>query len=48
MRTTRRKLGALIGGLVAAALAVGAVATVAVIDNPGSKTPTAAYTPRPY
>ncbi|MGW1161291.1 hypothetical protein ACWD5Q_12305 [Streptomyces sp. NPDC002513] len=36
------KLGAVVGGLVAAALAFGAVATVSVTDNPGHKTTQAA------
>jgi hypothetical protein len=42
MRRNRRKsLGALLGGLMAAVLAFGAVATVAAVDNPGTTHTTA-------
>ncbi|CAL9646391.1 hypothetical protein [Streptomyces lavenduligriseus] len=48
MRRNRMKLGALVGGLIAAVLAFGAVATMSHADEPGSKHPTAAVTMRPW
>ncbi|GGS99993.1 hypothetical protein [Streptomyces cinerochromogenes] len=41
----RRSLGALVGGLIAAVLAFGAVATVAAVDHPGSTHSTAGVFP---
>ncbi|UFR02330.1 hypothetical protein KBP30_14580 [Streptomyces sp. Go40/10] len=44
-RNRRTSLGALVGGLIAAVLAFGAVATIAAVDHPGSTHSTAGVHP---